>query len=622
MSTDKPGFRELLNEDKIIIFDGAMGTMLYSKGIYINRCFDEMNLSAPTAISDIHAEYIKAGAQVIETNTFGANRCKLAPHGFAEQLEAINYQGVKLAVQAAKAAPHPVYVAGSMGPLGIKIEPWGKTSVEEACDYFKEQAEALIAGGVDLFVLETFSDINEMHQAIRAVKSLCDLPILAQIKIGSDGNATYGTTPEVFTQNLDLWGADIIGLNCGVGPKIMLDTIELMSEFTKKKLMVRPTAGLPTSVDGRTMYLSSPEYFAEYAKRFIQNGVKIIGGCCGTTPAHIKAIASAVRMFTTGERKTSVMVRESTRKTLQCVEPVAKENKSQLARSICENKFVVTVEISPPKGCDATRSLEAARYAKENKIDAINIPDGPRATARMSPQALAGIFERGVGIETILHYCCRDRNLLGMQSDLLGAYASGLKNVLLITGDPPKLGDYPDATAVFDVDSIGLTNMVHRLNSGSDLGGNPIGRPTGFFIGVGANPGAIDLDLEIKRFEYKVEAGAEFAITQPVFDIALLENFLKRISHVRIPVLAGIWPLASLKNAEFMNNEVPGMAIPDHLIKRMRACDSAEKQREEGIKIAREALGSIKDIVQGVQISAPFGRVATVLEVIDGIIAR
>lgn len=620
MSLEKPEFKQILNEDKIVIFDGAMGTMLYSKGIYINRCFDEMNLSAPNVISDIHAEYVKAGSQVIETNTFGANRCKLAPHGFAEKLEAINYQGAKLAVQIAKSAPHTVYVAGSIGPLGIKIEPWGKTSVDEACEFFKEQAEALLAGGVDLFVLETFSDINEMHQAIRAVRSICQLPILAQIKIGNDGNATYGTTPEVFTQNLDAWGADVIGLNCGVGPKIMLDTIELMSEFTKKKLMVRPTAGLPTSVEGRTMYLSSPEYFAEYTKRFIQHGVKIIGGCCGTTPAHIKAMAAAARVFSTDERKISVMVKESPQKTAPQAQPIEKEKKSRFAASICSNKFVVTVEISPPKGCDATRALEAAKFAKDNNIDAINIPDGPRATARMSPQALAGIFERGVGIETILHYCCRDRNLLGMQSDLLGAYASGLKNVLLITGDPPKLGDYPDATAVFDVDSIGLTNMVHRLNSGSDLGGNPIGKPTGFFIGVGANPGAIDLNLEIKRFEYKVEAGAEFAITQPVFDIALLENFLKRIDHVRIPVIAGIWPLASLKNAEFMNNEVPGMSIPEHLMKRMRSCDTAEKQREEGIKIAREALCAIKGMVQGVQISAPFGRVATVLEVINGIV--
>lgn len=622
MSVEKIDFKNILNEDKIIIFDGAMGTMLYSKGIYINRCFDEMNLSAPSVICDIHAEYVKAGAQVIETNTFGANRCKLAPHGFADQIEAINFQGAKLAAQVAKSAPHAVYVAGSIGPLGIKIEPWGKTSVDEARDFFKEQAEALLAGGVDLFVLETFSDINEIHQAIRAVKSICDLPILAQIKIGGDGNATYGTTPEVFTQNLDSWGADVIGLNCGVGPKIMLDTIELMSEFTRKKLMVQPTAGLPTSVEGRTMYLSSPEYFAEYTKRFIQHGVKIIGGCCGTTPAHIKAMSAAARMFTTDERKISVMVREAPKQAATRAEPIPKEKKSQFAANICAGKFVVTVEISPPKGCDATRALESARFARENNIDAINIPDGPRATARMSPQALAGIFERGAGIETILHYCCRDRNLLGMQSDLLGAYASGLKNVLLITGDPPKLGDYPDATAVFDVDSIGLTNMVYRLNSGCDLGGNPIGKPTGFFIGVGANPGAIDLDLEVRRFEYKVEAGAEFAITQPVFDIALLENFLKRIAHVRIPVIAGIWPLASLKNAEFMNNEVPGMSIPEHLMKRMRACETAEKQREEGIKIAREALAAIKEMVQGVQISAPFGRVATVLDVIDGIVRK
>jgi len=622
MSENKMSFRDVLNEDKVLIFDGAMGTMFYSKGIYINRCFDELNLSAPSLVTDVHAEYIKAGSNIIETNTFGANRCKLAPHCLAEKLEAINFQGARLASQIAKSAPHQVYVGGSMGPLGIKIEPWGKTSVDEACDYFTEQAQALLAGGVDCFVLETFSDINEVHQAIRAIKKLCDLPIIAQIRITDDGNATYGTTPEVFTQNLDMWGADILGLNCGVGPKIMLDTIEIMQNYTKKKFIVQPTAGLPTSVEGRTMYLSSPEYFAEYTKRFIQHSVKMIGGCCGTSPAHIKAMASAVKALSPSDRKISVVSRNFSKAEAIKVVPIAKEKKSTFAAKICEGKFVVSVEISPPRGCDVSRVVESAKFAKDNGIDSINIPDGPRATARMSPQALANIFEQRAGIETILHYCCRDRNLLGMQSDLLGAYALGLKNVLLITGDPPKLGDYPDATAVFDVDSIGLTNMVNRLNNGMDLGGNPIGSPTGFFIGVGANPGAIDLDLEIKRFEYKVEAGAEFAITQPVFDITLLENFLKRIKHVRIPVLAGIWPLASMKNAEFMNNEVPGMAIPDELMARMRSAETSEKQKEEGIKIAREALTRVKDMVEGAQISAPFGRVATVLEVIDGIVKK
>lgn len=620
MSDAKKSFRDFLAEDRVILLDGAMGTMLYTKGIYVNRCFDELNLSAPSVVADIHGEYLKAGSQVIETNTFGANRCKLAPHGFAENLEAINFQGAKIARQVAKNFGGEVYVAGSIGPLGIKIEPWGKTSVDEACEYFKEQAEALLAGGVDLFIIETFSDINEIHQAIRAVRSICDLPIIAQIKIGNDGNATYGTTPEVFTTNLDHWGVDIVGLNCGVGPKVMLDTIEVMAQFTDKKFSVQPTAGLPTSVEGRTMYLSSPEYFAEYCKRFIQHGVRLIGGCCGTNPGHIKAMAAAARALSGSERKIVVASRPAPKEKQAQVQAIPREKKSEFAAKMCRGEFVVSVEISPPRGCDPTRVIEAARYAKEHGIDSINIPDGPRATARMSPQALASIFQQRVGIETILHYCCRDRNLLGMQSDLLGAYALGLKNLLLITGDPPKLGDYPDATAVFDVDSIGLTNMVYRLNNGLDLGGNPIGMPTGFYIGVGANPGAIDLDLEIRRFEYKVEAGAEYAITQPVFDLALLERFLERIGHVRIPVLAGIWPLASLKNAEFMSNEVPGMTIPDHLLRRMRLAESAEKQREEGIKIAREALVAVKGMVQGVQISAPFGRMDIVTQVLDGIV--
>jgi len=622
MSETKPKFREFLNSDEIIVFDGAMGTMLYSKGVYINRCFDELNLSAPTMISDLHTEYIKAGAMVIETNTFGANRCKLAPHGLAEKLEAINFQGVKIAKNAAKANGDNVYVAGSMGPLGIKIEPWGKTSVDEAREIFKEQAEALLAGGVDLFVLETFSDINELHQAINAVKQICDLPIVAQLRISEDGNAIYGTSPEIFTHNLDIWGADVIGLNCGVGPKIMLETIEQMMQFTKKRLIVQPNAGKPASIDGRTMYLLSPEYFAEYGKRFIQSGVRMIGGCCGTTPAHIKAMGASVKMLAAAGRKITVAERKTGAEKKAEIKVIPIEQKSEFAKKLCSGKFVVSVEISPPRGCDPTRVIEAAKYAKEKKIDAINIPDGPRATARMSPQALACIFEKEAGIETILHYCCRDRNLLGMQSDLLGAYALGLKNVLIITGDPPKLGDYPDATAVFDVDSIGLTNMVYRLNNGLDLGNNPIGKPTGFLIAVGANPGAIDIEHELKRFWYKVDAGAEFAITQPVFDTMILEKFIARVRemNIKIPILAGIWPLASLKNAEFMNNEVPGMTIPEEIMQRMRAADTAEKQREEGIKIAREALMKVRNLVQGVQVSAPFGRIDTVLEVIDGII--
>lgn len=611
-------FRKFVDEN-LVAFDGAMGTMLYSRGVFINQVFEELNLSNPTLVQQIHQEYLAAGAMVLETNTFGANRFKLTPHGLAEKIETINFQGAK---NARHVADGKAYVIGSIGPLGIRIEPWGKTSVEEAEAAFSEQAAGLLAGGVDGFILETFYDINEIRQAIRAVKKLCDKPVIASMTINEEGCALYGTTPDDFTPKLDEWGADIIGLNCSVGPKAMFEAIERMRKLTRKHLIVQPNAGMPRSIDGRMIYLCSPEYFGEYAKRFIQGGVRLIGGCCGTTPDHIKWVVREIKALQSPSRKTfHFPVAEPARveQPAPAVAVVAQAEKSALARKILEKRFVVCAELTPPKGCDPANVIEAARALKEHGIDAINIPDGPRASARLSPMAMATLIEQQVGIETILHYCCRDRNILGIQSDLLGAYAIGLRNILCITGDPPKVGNYPEATAVFDIDSIGLTNVVHRLNHGRDLGGNPIGKPTGYFFGVGVNPGAIDLETEIRRFEWKVDAGAEFAVTQPVFDITLLERFLERIAHVRIPVIAGIWPLASLKNAEFMNNEVPGASVPEPLLQRMRAAPTTEAQRKEGIAIAREALAKVRPLVDGVQISVPFGRAQIVLKVLEGI---
>jgi homocysteine S-methyltransferase len=613
----KIDFRTYLSEN-IVVFDGAMGTMLYSKGVYINRCYEELNLSAPQLVHAIHRQYLNAGAHVLETNTFGANRFKLTPHGFGKKLEAINYQGVKLAREV---AGDEAYVAGSIGPLGIRIEPWGKTSVEEAEAAFAEQAVALLEGGVDLFVLETFYDVNEIHQAIKAIRKLTDKPIVAMMTINEEGNALYGTTPDVFTVKLDEWGADAIGLNCSVGPKAMYDTFEKIRSFTTKPMIAQPNAGAPKVIDGRMIYLCNPEYFGEYAKRFIQLGVRMLGGCCGTNPEHIKWVANAVRAHSPATRKftPTEKMKADQIETPPDLKIVTLPEKSTFAARMAKKEFLISAELTPPKGCDPGKILEAARQLKDSGIHAINIPDGPRASARMSPMSLAILIEQQVGIETILHYCCRDRNILGIQSDLLGAAAIGLRNILCITGDPPKVGNYPEATAVFDIDAIGLTNVVYRLNHGLDLGGNAIGRPTGFLIGVGANPGAIDLDLEISRFRWKVDAGAEFAITQPVFDDQLLERFLEKIKDVRIPVLAGIWPLASLKNAEFMNNEVPGASVPEPIMERMRAAGSSEAQREEGIIIAREALAKVRRLVDGVQISVPFGRAETVLKVLEGL---
>lgn len=614
-------FRELIESDHIAVFDGAVGTMLYAKGVYINRSYDELNLTAPDLVRSVHEEYVRAGAEVIETNTFSATAPKLQQYGLEGQLRDINVAAARLAREAADAN---VYVAGAIGPLGLRIEPYGPTSFDEAKDLFKEQVEALLEGGVDLFILETFSDISEIRQAIRAVREVSELPIVAQMTISLDGNTSFGTTPEVFTQRLTDWGADVIGLNCGVGPAIVLSAIERMRGVTGRKLSAQPNAGLPRDVQGRQFYMCSPEYMAKYAKRLIQAGVKFIGGCCGTTPAHIKCISDAVRavsprMFrTSGPLQTPAIVTDLTPKDIKVV-PL--EERSNWARMIARGEFVTTVEVLPPKGSDPVKTLDGIRLLKEAGVNAVNIPDGPRAQTRMSALATAVLVQREIGLESVLHYCCRDRNLLGMMSDLLGAAALGLRNLLLITGDPPKMGPYPDATAVFDIDSIGLTNMVNKLNHGLDLGNNPVGNSTAFCIGVGVNPGALNLDEEIRRFEWKVEAGAEFAITQPVFDVDQLREFLKRIEHTRIPIVAGIWPLVSYRNAEFLHNEVPGVRVTPSIMERMRVASERGKEqaRDEGLKIARESLVEVREMIQGVQVSAPFNNVRYALEVFQAL---
>lgn len=606
-------FRKAVTDDRVYVFDGAMGTMLYQRGIYINRCYDELNLTSRDLVLCIGRDYVKAGADIIETNTYGANRVKLAGYGLEDKAYEINHVGARIAREA---AGERAFVAGAIGPLGIRIEPYGPTSSEEAQITFRRQAEALLEGGVDLFVLETFSDEAEIEQAILGIRSISDLPIVAQMTIQTDGNTSYGTAPESFTKRLDEWGADVIGLNCSVGPHTMLEALEKMRAVTKRKLAAQPNGGLPRQVDGRMFYMASPEYMAKYAKRLIQAGAKFVGGCCGTTPEHIKQIANAVAALSPG--RSTVRVMEPEEKPLN-VKVVPREERSRFARKICAGEFVTSVEIVPPKGCDPSKMLEGVRLLKKAGVDAVNVPDGPRAQSRMGVLAVSTLIEQRVGIETVIHYCCRDRNLLGMTSDLLGAAGLGLRNLLIITGDPPKMGPYPEATAVFDIDSIGLVNMVNRLNHGLDIGGNPIGDPTAFLIGVGVNPCAVDPDYELRRFQWKVEAGAEFAITQPTFDVKQLKNFLKQIEHCRIPVIAGIWPLVSYRNAEFLANEVPGVVVPRSVLKRMERITDKDAAREEGLAIARETLLEVRDIVQGVQVSAPFGRVAYALDVFSAL---
>jgi homocysteine S-methyltransferase len=598
-----------------ILCDGAMGTLLYAKGIFINRSYDELNLSQPDLIRAIHHDYLQAGAEIIETNTFGANSFRLARHSLADKVRDINLSGARLARDAAKS--FDVWVAGSVGPLGTRIEPLGKTSFEEAREAFRHQIKALVEGGVDLLILETFGYLEELHQAMLAARDVTKLPMVAQVTIDEDGNCLDGADPETFAPKLAEWGADVIGCNCSIGPVAMLDAVERVRAVTSLPLAAQPNAGMPRSVEGRNIYLCSPEYMASYARKFVAAGVRIVGGCCGTTPDHIRVMKSALRVGEARGRTNSTQVAGG-HAAPAAIPAAPLESRSLLGAKLSRGEFVTMVEIVPPKGIDIRKEVDGAKFLKSVGVDAVNIPDSPRASARMSNQSLSLLIQQEVGIEAILHYTCRDRNVLCIQSDLLGAAAVGIRNLICITGDPPKMGNYPDATAVFDVDAIGLVNIVHNLNRGLDLGGNPIGNGTGFVIGVGANPGLTDLDEEVRRFEYKVEAGAEYVVTQPVFDIRLLENFLRRIEHCRIPVVVGIWPLVSVRNAEFMKNELR-VSVPDSILERMARAQTPEAARAEGVAIAREMLIAAREIVQGAQISAPQGRYSSAVDVLEAL---
>jgi methionine synthase I (cobalamin-dependent)/5,10-methylenetetrahydrofolate reductase len=602
-------------KESSVLCDGAMGTLLYAKGIFINRCYDELNLSQPELIRAVHHEYLQSGAEIIETNTFGANSFRLGRHSIADKVRDINLAGAQVAREAAKS--FDVWVGGAVGPLGVRIEPLGKTSFEEARNSFREQIAALVEGGVNLIILETFGYLEELHQAILAARDVDPrIPIVAQVTIDEDANCLDGSTPETFAPRMAEWGADVIGCNCSVGPVAMLDAMERVRAATTLPLAAQPNAGIPRSVEGRNIYLCSPEYMASYARKFVAAGVRLVGGCCGTTPEHIRTMKAALRV---GDARSKTATAKVSGKSAPVAAPaVPLQERSKLGAKIAYGQFVTMVEIVPPKGTDIRKEIEGSRFLKSVGVDGIHIPDSPRASARMSNQALSLLVQQQVGIEAILHYTCRDRNVLGIQSDLLGAAATGIHNLICITGDPPKMGNYPDATAVFDVDAIGLVNIVHNLNRGLDLGGNPIGAGTAFVIGVGANPGMPNLDEEVRRFEYKVQAGAEYAVTQPVFDLALLEKFLRRIAHCRIPVVAGIWPLVSARNAEFMKNELR-VSVPDSILLRMAQAKTPEAAREEGILIAREMLIAVRDMVQGAQISAPQGRYSSAADVLEAL---
>ena len=617
-------FKDVLASGDALLFDGAMGTVLYNKGIFINRCFEDANLSAPGLVREIYQEYLSAGAQVLTTNSYGGNRFKLTGHNLHDKIFAIN----QAAAQVAKSvAGDSAYVAGSVGPLGVRIEPWGPTSFAEAKAAFREQIEGLIAGGIDVLCLETFSDISEIQQAILASREAdATLPIIAHLVINPDGSTPLGTRIEWAMKKLEDWQVDAVGLNCSVGPAPMMTAISRIRSATSLPICLQPNAGLPKSVEGRQIYMSTPEYMAEFAKDFLQAGVQFVGGCCGTGPEHIRAMANAIRHYKalSGGRRDLITnvtsLPDSMSQTVEVAEAsrVPPEEKSQWARKIARGERVYSVELLPPQGVSPEKIIASSKALRDAGIDAVNIPDGPRASARMSAILTAVMIEQRAEIETVLHYTCRDRNLLGMQSDMLGAHAIGLRNLLLVTGDPPKMGSYPNATGVFDVDAIGLTNMAHRLNGGIDLGGRSIGTPTSLSVGVGVNPVHRDFDYEMKRFKYKVEAGAEWAITQPVFDVDAMLRFLEFVDRqgIRIPIIAGVWPLLSHRNAVFMNNEVPGVVIPAEIMRRMEVVRDVEDARKVGIDIAREMVEKLGSSVQGIQLSAPFGRVDLALAII------
>jgi len=600
-----------------------MGTVIYARGVFINRCYDELNLSDPGLILSIHEEYLQAGADIIETNTFGANRIRLARHGLADKVAAINAAGVRLARQAVdhlrdKQAGE-AWVAGSVGPLGVRLEPLGKTGLDEARAAFAEQIGALAEAGVGLLILETMPALNEAREALAAAHEVApDLPVLALVTVDDESNCLDGSSPAQAAALLTEWGASAVGVNCSTGPSTALTAIEAMHAATSLPLVAMPNAGLPRAVEGRNIYLCSPEYMAEFTRKAIAAGVQLVGGCCGTTPNHIRAMRSAMRAL---DAQARVQVTGEKPALNTETPPAPLGERSRIGSLVEQGSFVTLVEIVPPRGISCVHEIEGARILAQLGVHAINVPDSPRASARMSAQSLCIQIQQHTGIETILHYTCRDRNLLSIQSDLLGASSIGLHNILCLTGDPPKLGNYPDATAVFDVDSIGLVNIVRRLNHGLDIGANSIGASTNFTIGVAANPGVPDIEQELRRFFYKVEAGAEYAITQPVFDIRLLENFLERIEGHRIPVIAGIWPLTSLRNAEFMKNDLR-VSMPEEIMLRMAQTSSPDAARREGILIAQEMLEAVRPLVQGVQVSAPFGRYTAAAEVIASVLPK
>lgn len=609
-------FLETLRE-RILICDGAMGTQLYDKGITFDHCFDAINMSHPEMIRDIHSAYIDAGADIIETNTFGGNRFRLTHHGFEDKLFDINRTAANLAREVAdkkkKELGKHIFVAGSVGPLGKPLEPIGKIKHEEARAYFTEQIQILADGGVDLIMIETISDIEEAKEAVTAARKVTSLPIVAQMSFTEDGKTLMGNKPQEVVKILKSLGADVVGANCSVGPQVLLEVLEKMNGMDDTFFSIQPNAGLPRYVGGRYIYLASPDYFGEYAKLMVAAGVHIIGGCCGTTPEHIRSIRNAV----------GIQAPKKVDKKISVVEPeevtVKSQNRkdthhSSLIDKFKSGKFVISVELDPPRGLNYEKVIEGAILCKKHDVDAINIADNPLAKAGMTPLAMASLINKSVHIETILHFSCRDRNLLAMQSELMSAHVMDIRTILGITGDPPIVGDYPNATGVFDVDSIGLIKLITNLNQGIDLAGKPIGSKTNFFKACAVNPTPVDLAREHERIEQKIAGGADFAMTQVLYDLKPLEEYAKKFKG-RIPVLLGIMPLRNAKHAQFMHNEIPDITIPQTIQERMNK--AGDRGQAEGVQIAKEFLKEAKHLVEGVYVMPPFNKFEMAFDLLE-----
>lgn len=607
---DRPTFQEAIRRG-VLVFDGPMGTELYRHHVFTNRCFDELCLSDPGLIRQIHSDYCDAGADVLTTNTFGANRVALGKFGLAERLRDIGIAGAKLARAVADAAGRPVWVAGSIGPL--PAQPQYEDQFDEMV---VEQVQALLEGGADFILFETQPTRQALERCAAAMRRMADVPFVLSFAVVQRAETASGEPVERMLAPLPDGCPPPIawGMNCGSGPDGLLSAVEKAVRVTTLPLIVQPNAGIPREVDNRNIYFCSPEYLTSYGRRYVDLGVSAVGGCCGITPQHIRELSQAIKPLARAARV--VVATPAPEAPLQEPTPVAE--RSRLAWRLANGKWCTSVELLPPRGWDLTSIIEKSRALYRHGVDAINIPDGPRASSRISPLVVAERIQQAVGIEVILHFCCRDRNLIGMQADLLACAACDIHNILFVTGDPPKLGNYPHATGVFDTDSIGMTAVQKRLNCGVDLGGQTLEPQTSAFIGVGLDPTALDQRRELDRFRQKVEAGAEFAITQPVFDPDALLRFLDEVQQYGIPVLAGIWPLASYRNAMFLHNEVPGVNIPETILGRMASVSSREAQMAIGVQIAQEAVQRVHDRVAGIQVSAPFGRIETALEVIEG----